>query len=294
MASINNSTDHRYLFNGQHDQPFGIGIIHPAYQQKDLPNPCTNRYCSHMCTLTAKDQDHGQVFASCLCPSNYEFKNGSNSECVPVAPLQALLHPKNVTHAHWCLDAFISACEADKACENRGKCRVIQNEHGEPVGGQCECQADFGGKYCEVKMDKDQGTTSSSKQGSSDGWWPALLIFLTFVILTCGLMILLCRYGKYRQKFRSLRWSPSVIFRKTVMVARRGTDFEQRQRIISTNEDGSRSNLGKAESFANPVYEEVQVPIHQAYTVFKREDSTMSHDSDADSGFEINASNGSP
>jgi hypothetical protein len=93
-----------------------------------------------------------------------------------------------------------------------------------------------------------------------------------------------------------LRWSPSVIFRKTVMAAKNVKDCEQRQRIISQTEDGlSKSNsMCKSASFANPVYEEVQVPVHQHAYVMTRANSILSHDSDADSGLEFNTSSGSP
>jgi len=275
------------LFRSEHEQPMGIGLVHPAFHEKDLPNPCANNTCSHLCVISAKEHSHGHVFASCLCPTDYEFlPNTNDTECVPVAE-----PTKNIT-ARWCTDAFVSACEVGKACVN-GKCVVEKDDHGQTIGAHCDCPPNYEGDYCEVKG--SHGTSSNSKnQERGSGWWPALLIFLTFVILTCGILILLCRYGKYRQKIPSLRWSPSVIFRKTVLMARGGNDFEQRQRIISTNEDGSKGLLGKNDSFANPVYEEVQVPVHQTYTIFKRENSSQSHDSDADSGFEINASNGSP
>jgi len=192
------------------------------------------------------------------------------------------------------------ACDIEKACENDGKCIVESNQFDVVVGGRCECPSDFVGDYCEVSLlskSDSASSTSDARKKSSNAWLAALLIFLTFIMVTCVFIGLLCRYGKYQQKVHAMRWSPSVIFRKTtLMVGKNRRDCEQRQRIISTAEgDSSKTNLCKVDSFANPVYEEVQVPVHNAYMVFKRENSTtLSHDSDGDSGLEFNTSNGSP
>jgi len=288
MASISNSTEHRALYHSKSSQPYGIGILHPTYHQNDLPNPCSNTSCSHICSLTTHEYSHGRVYASCLCPLNYEFRDGSKFECVPIANRTVK------TGARWCTDAFVSACENGKACHNSGVCKIDQNEHGTAVAAKCECPDNYAGDYCEVSLTPSEVQEVARKSGRK-AWLTATLIFLTFVLVTCVCSAVLCRFSRYRQKIHALRWSPSVIFRKTVMATKNSKDLEQRQRIISTTEDGSsKGSLCKVDSFANPVYEEIQVPVHHTYSVLKREGSILSHDSDADSGLEFNSSSGSP
>jgi len=145
MYTLSNQSERRSLYHSPSDQPYGLGIFHPAYHQKNLSNPCTTTPCSHICSLTQHPHGHGTVFASCLCPTNYEFRNGSKHECVPVSGTKKAA-------PHWCKDAFVSACEKDKACVNGGKCKIDQNEQGNIVGTSCECPQNFGGDYCEVQF----------------------------------------------------------------------------------------------------------------------------------------------
>jgi len=365
MVNPSNTTEDRTLYFSQFGQPYGIGVLHPTYHGQNLSNPCTSTPCSHICALTTHQYGHGAAFASCLCPTNYEFRNDSKHECIPASDRVRKTGPR------WCPDAFASACEKDTACENGGTCRIFRNDHEAVVGATCECPPNFGGDYCEVRVTSkasvgtpetrynvsklvcSQSTNHTSKSDAlrcteafvaacekgeacenggvckishnqygaiveahceckpsfggdicevrmpaeskgNNALLAALLIFVTFILVTCLCIGLLCRYSRYNQNLHSLRWSPSVVFRKTVTAVRNSRDAEQRQRIISIAEDGSRAHLCKNESFANPVYEEVQVPVHSTYVALKRENSSVSHDSDADSGLEFNTSSGSP
>jgi len=231
--------------------PFGVAINHPFYHEKTLSNPCQNTSCSHICALKASAVLDSTTY-SCLCPIGYTILT-DNATCVPTAS-------SFDSTPRWCLMEFTHACKHEHACQNGGVCRDSKDKAGNLVNIKCECPKGYGGIYCEVELDKVNwellpnghpkvGSLRDVNSGSNGAVTTTIVVILVLVCFVFVTVYVVRRVDFNSRRFKGLSWNPAVLFRRR--------SSSQREHFVH-QEEGVNSKLEKAESFSNPVYEDVR------------------------------------
>jgi low density lipoprotein-related protein 2 len=286
-ASLSDRTDNTIIHTVLH-HPFGVAVNHAAYHDGTLFNPCQTANCSHICALKANDTSESVTF-TCLCPNGYTILN-DNATCFPTSP-------SLISAPYWCLDTFRNACIHGHACHNNGVCRQTYDTAKNLQSIKCECPRNFAGLYCEISLDEvnwKQLISSSLKvhheylltghqNGSSGVATTTIIVLIVLICFGVATLYVVKKVDFRSRHFHGLKWNPAVLFRRRLS--------SQREHFIQ-HEEGGNSKLEKAESFSNPVYEAVNVPLHSAYMTFKKK-SVTSDCGDNDSGLEFNISRSS-